>query len=564
MVDFVDRVRVHLKAGSGGNGCASIRREKFKPLAGPNGGNGGNGGSISFRATNQQTSLLDFHFSAKKTAKNGEMGQGGDKDGKWGEDLTLDVPLGTIIKDLQGNTVADMVREGQEFLVVEGGEGGFGNARLASKQRKAPGFALAGIPGEEAELTLELKLLANVALVGFPSAGKSSIIAAISAARPKIADYPFTTLTPNLGVVSSHGYRYTVADVPGLIPGASTGKGLGLEFLRHIERTSVIAHIIDMATYEPGRDPLSDFEAIQEELHAYDTNYNTEYTSIVQRPRIIILNKVDDSAARDLAELAASEFEERGEQVFLASASTHEGLKEVVQRLGELVKEASGSESATPDKAIDANEAADGQGAASDDALALAEETVREVIKLTPLKRKTSGSRNEFSVKAHGSGAQAWYEVTGERLRRWVLQTDFGNDEAVGYLADRLAKIGVEDELRKLEAAPGAEVRVSIKATRAPYLISDQEYYVFNYEPDLMAGAEVLYSNRRGEDTRLDYEDRAQRATRKEKREVYHARQDERSATREQFSKERESGYWADPQVHYIDIDDLEEGDEDA
>jgi GTP-binding protein len=540
MVDFVDRVKVHLKAGNGGNGCASIRREKFKPLAGPNGGNGGNGGSIYFRSTNQQTSLLDFHFSAKKTARPGEMGQGGDKDGKRGDDLWLDVPLGTIIKDLSGNVVVDMVAEGQEFMVVQGGEGGFGNARLASKQRKAPGFALKGVEGEEAELTLELKLLANVALVGFPSAGKSSIIAAISAARPKIADYPFTTLAPNLGVVSSHGFTYTVADVPGLIPGASDGKGLGLEFLRHIERTSVIAHVIDMATYEPGRDPISDFEAISKELHAYDANYNTEHTPIAKRPRIIILNKIDDLAARDLAELAAEEFRARGEEVFLASASTHEGLKDVTHRLGELVQEGIAGVDSTADLG--------------------SQDEYREVIKLTPLKRKTLGSRNEFSVKVHGSGENAWYEVIGEKLRRWVLQTDFANDEAVGYLADRLAKIGVEDELAKLGATPGAEVRIAIKATRESYLISDQEYYVFSYEPDLMAGAEVLYSNRRGEDTRLDYEDRSQRATRKEKREAYHARQDERSQTRDQFTKEREQGYWADPQVHYIDSESMVDG----
>ena len=278
MSDFVDRVTVHVKGGDGGNGSAGIRREKYKPLAGPNGGNGGDGGSVVFVADRNATSLLDYRFMPHRVAGSGTMGLGDNKDGSKGEDLILPVPCGTVVFEARGEQgkakhpgaqLADLRHEGDRCVVAQGGAGGLGNIALANKTRRAPGFALLGELGEERDVILELKSIADVALVGFPSAGKSSLIAAMSSAKPKIADYPFTTLVPNLGVVIAGDSRYTIADVPGLIPGASQGKGLGLEFLRHIERTEIIAHVIDCATLEPGRDPMSDYQALEHELAEY-------------------------------------------------------------------------------------------------------------------------------------------------------------------------------------------------------------------------------------------------------------------------------------------------------
>src|SRR6202043_63331 len=262
MPRFVDRVVIHARAGSGGNGCASVRREKFKPLGGPDGGNGGRGGSIVLVVDPQVHTLLDFHFHPHVTAPSGKQGMGNDRDGAAGADLEVKVPDGTVVLDEDGRMLADMVGAGTRFEAAAGGRGGLGNAALASRARKAPGFALLGEKGEARDLTLELKTVADVGLIGFPSAGKSSLVAAISAAKPKIADYPFTTLHPNLGVVQAGETRYTVADVPGLIEGASEGKGLGLEFLRHVERCSALLHVLDCATLEPGRDPLSDLDVI--------------------------------------------------------------------------------------------------------------------------------------------------------------------------------------------------------------------------------------------------------------------------------------------------------------
>ncbi|MDR2082751.1 MAG: GTPase ObgE [Candidatus Ancillula trichonymphae] len=504
MVDFVDKARIFLRAGSGGNGCTSIRREKFRPLAGPNGGSGGNGGSIYLCADSQVSSLLDYHFSPHKYADDGEMGYGGSKDGKRGEDLYLKVPVGTVVRTMADELIEDLVEDGQTFLAVAGGVGGLGNESIANKCRKAPGFSLRGTPGEEAELTLELKLLADAALVGFPSGGKSSIVASISAARPKIADYPFTTLTPNLGVVSSHGYRFVVADVPGLIPGASTGKGLGLEFLRHIERTLVIVHVLDMLAYEPGRDPVSDLEAIENELDAYTLMHmRGDVKPLKTRAKLVVLNKVDDSAGKDLAELAEAEFRSRGYETFQISAIKHDGLKEFVSRLGQIVKELK-------------------------DELAVAEkleldDSARQVIKLKPRSRANTVG---FEISRHEDSAGAYYEVVGEKPRIWVLQTDFGNDEAVGYLSDRLQKLGVENELDKLGANEGDEVRISLVNPRAHCLRNTDEYYEFDYRPSILAGAEVLYAYRRGEDARLEFEERVHRATRQQKRAEYHARQD--------------------------------------
>src|SRR3954449_10909253 len=317
MTSFVDRVTLHVAGGNGGHGVASVHREKFKPLGGPDGGNGGDGGDVVLVVDPQTTTLLDYHHSPHRRATSGKGGQGSNRNGANGEDLVLPVPDGTVVKTASGQVLADLVGNGTRFVAAAGGRGGLGNAALASPRRKAPGFALLGEPGEVADLVLELKTVADVALVGYPSAGKSSLIAAMSAARPKIADYPFTTLVPNLGVVDAGDVRYTIADVPGLIPGASEGKGLGLEFLRHVERCSVLVHVLDCATLEPGRDPLTDLEVIEAELAAYVTDDSLGGRPLSDRTRVIVLNKADVPDALDLAEMVRPLLEERGLEVHI-------------------------------------------------------------------------------------------------------------------------------------------------------------------------------------------------------------------------------------------------------
>ena len=341
MSDFVDRVTVHVKGGDGGNGSAGIRREKYKPLAGPNGGNGGDGGSVIFMADQNANSLLDYRFMPHREAGSGTMGLGDTKDGSKGADLILPVPVGTVIFEAKGpqgkpkhpgEQLADLRHAGDKFVVAAGGNGGLGNAALANRTRRAPGFALLGEPGEERDVILELKSIADVALVGFPSAGKSSLIAAMSSAKPKIADYPFTTLVPNLGVVMAGDMRYTIADVPGLIPGASQGKGLGLEFLRHIERPKVIIHIVDAAGTE-GRDPIQDIYAINKELEAYNPE-------IAARPQVIAANKIDAIYTEDGSDPVAAiraEFEPKGIKVFPMSAVTGQGVKELLYEVNDML-----------------------------------------------------------------------------------------------------------------------------------------------------------------------------------------------------------------------------------
>src|SRR6476469_385241 len=327
---FVDRVTVHVTAGRGGNGCGLVHREKFKPLGGPDGGNGGNGGSVILRVDSSLTTLVDYHRQSQRRATNGAPGKGDHNNGANGDDVILPVPDGTVVIDAEtGEQLADLTGEGAEVTVAQGGLGGLGNAALASSKRKAPGFALLGEPGDERTVTLELKVVADVGLVGFPSAGKSSLVAAISRARPKIADYPFTTLVPNLGVVVAGDVTYTVADVPGLIEGASEGRGLGFDFLRHIERCAALVHVIDCATFEPGRDPLTDLDVIEAEL--------TAHGGLDDRPRMVALHKVDVGDAAELAEIVRPDVQARVLPVFAVSTKTGEGLRALTFAMAELV-----------------------------------------------------------------------------------------------------------------------------------------------------------------------------------------------------------------------------------
>src|SRR6476646_1089108 len=296
---FVDRAVLHVSGGNGGNGCTSVHREKFKPLGGPDGGTGGRGGNVVLVVDPSVTTLLDPHRHPHRHAGNGKPGQGSMRDGADGEDLLVAVPDGTVVRDSEsGEVLIDLVGGETSYVAARGGRGGLGNAALASARRKAPGFALLGEPGEARDVVLELKTVADVALVGYPSAGKFSLISVLSAAKPKIADYPFTTLVPNLGVVTAGDTVFTVADVPGLVPGASSGRGLGLEFLRHVERCAVLVHVVDCATFERDRDPLSDIETIERELAQYD---EARDAGLLDRPRLVVLNKVDVPDARDLA-----------------------------------------------------------------------------------------------------------------------------------------------------------------------------------------------------------------------------------------------------------------------
>jgi len=450
---FVDRVVLHVAAGRGGNGVASVHREKFKPLGGPDGGNGGSGGSVVLRVDPDVTTLIDYHHNAQRKATHGGHGAGSHRNGARGEDLVLAVPDGTVVTDEHGEVIADLVGAGTELVVAEGGRGGLGNAALASAKRKAPGFALLGEPGEEHTIHLELKVVADVGLVGFPSAGKSSLIAALSRARPKIADYPFTTLVPNLGVVQAGDVTFTVADVPGLIEGASEGRGLGHDFLRHIERCAALVHVVDLATLEPGRNPAEDLDVIEREL--------SRYGGLEDRPRLVALNKVDLPDGREMAEMVAADVAVRGWPVLFVSAVTHEGLRELSFAMAEVV------------------------------ALARRERVVETTERIV-LRPKARRGAEEFTVTETGEG----WRVRGEKPERWIRQTDFSNDEAVGFLADRLNRLGVETRLVELGAVEGD-----------PVLIGDPDNaVVFDFRPGLDAGAAPSVDRvlaRRGEDQRF-------------------------------------------------------------
>ena len=464
---FVDQVTLHVYGGHGGNGCASIHREKFKPLGGPDGGNGGDGGSVILRIDHGLTTLVSYHRQAHWRATSGQPGRGDNQNGARGDDVILLVPNGTVVNDAEtGTQIADLTADQTELVIAQGGRGGLGNAALASPARKAPGFALLGEQGETRRITLELKVVADIGLVGLPSAGKSSLVAAISRARPKIADYPFTTLVPNLGVVVAGDISFTVADVPGLIAGASEGRGLGFDFLRHIERCAAIVHVIDCATYEPGRDPMTDLDVIEAELKAHG--------GLEDRPRLVALNKIDIPDARQVAEFAIGELRDRGLQVFPISTRSGQGLRELIYAMARLITARRATEPPPP--------------------------PARIMIRPKPI-----DDQSGFTVEREG---ELW-RVRGTKPERWVRQTDFANAEAVGYLADRLHRIGIEDRLLELGAQPGDGVA-----------IGGEHAVIFDFAPQIDIGAEILSS--RGHDQRLT-EDRPAVQRRREKDRAYHA-----------------------------------------
>jgi GTP-binding protein len=505
---FVDTVTLHVSAGNGGHGVASVHREKFKPLGGPDGGNGGHGGDVILRVDPDVTTLIDFHHEPHRKGGNGMPGAGSNRNGAHGDDLTLLVPDGTVVRSRAGEVLADLIGPGTEMVVAAGGRGGLGNAALASSKRKAPGFALKGEPGDEVTITLELKVVADIGLIGFPSAGKSSLIAALSRARPKIADYPFTTLVPNLGVVTAGSTTFTVADVPGLIEGASEGRGLGHDFLRHVERCAALVHVIDCATVEPGRDPLTDLDVIEAELAAYARATGSD---LDERPRMVALNKTDVPDARDIADFVRADLEARGLDVFEVSAASHAGLRELSFAMAEVV---GAKRAAAP----------------------MAEAT--RIVLRPPAE---AGVGDEFTITQVDG---RWF-VRGEKPRRWVRQTDFTNDEAIGFLADRLNRLGVEARLLELGAEAGDDV-----------LIGDEDdAVVFDFAPDVVAGAEVL--GRRGEDLRIDQSDRRTNVQRREELAAKRAFEAEARTRRESGEgTRRESGESAPVEPPRWDLDD--------
>ena len=322
---FVDEARIHVKAGDGGNGCISFRRERFIPRGGPNGGDGGKGGDVILQADAQLTTLLDLTYPKQFRAQKGNHGKGKDQTGKSGEDLIIRVPVGTLVRDDQTEELLqDLLLEGQRFAVAEGGQGGRGNARFATSTLRAPRRAEKGEKGQERWLRLELKLLADVGLIGYPNVGKSTLLSKISSARPKIADYPFTTLVPNLGVINREDHQpYVIADIPGLIEGASKGAGIGLTFLRHVERTRLIIHLLDISE-GASRDAVRDFHALNHELKAYDP-------SLQEKKQLVVLNKIDLPSVRERATNIESQFGKMGYRLYLISGQTGEGVEELVE-----------------------------------------------------------------------------------------------------------------------------------------------------------------------------------------------------------------------------------------
>ncbi|CDF58110.1 GTPase ObgE [Thermobrachium celere] len=412
---FVDVAKIYVKAGDGGHGCVSFRREKYVPFGGPDGGDGGRGGDVIFKVDPNMRTLLDFKYQKKYEAQRGENGGTNNKFGKDGEDLIIKVPAGTVIKDAEsGRIMADLVDEGQEFVVCKGGRGGRGNSRFATPTRQAPNFAEPGMPGEERWVTLELKLLADVGLIGFPNVGKSTILSMVTGAKPKIANYHFTTLTPNLGVVDMQGIKsFVLADIPGLIEGAHEGVGLGIDFLRHVERTKVLIHVIDASGIE-GRDPIDDFYKINEELKLYSEKLS-------KKPQVVVANKCDIPGSEENVKRLREELSKHGIEVFEVSAATNKGLKEVMfyvsNMLDNIVEEKEDYEVYVPEE-----------------------------------------KRFTYTIRRDDDGS---YVIEGSFVDRLLLSVNIYDSESLKYFHKALEKRGIIEELKKMGIQDGDLVRMN-------------------------------------------------------------------------------------------------------
>ncbi len=424
---FVDETTIEVAGGRGGDGVTSFHREKYRPRGGPDGGDGGRGGDVIMVADPGVATLVEYHFHPHQRAGKGTHGRGGNRRGADGDDRVLPVPVGTLVRDQDSQLLADLATPGARFLAARGGRGGRGNAALSAGRRVAH-FHEKGESGQQRRLVLELRLLADAALVGFPNAGKSSIVAQASAARPKVADYPFTTLEPVLGMVRAGEHDFVMADVPGLIPGAAAGKGLGHRFLRHVTRSAVLVHVVDLAPVEPGRDPEGDLAALEAELAAYDP-------ALAARPAMVVASKLDlpDGRARLPAAQAAAQ--RRGLACFGVSAVTGEGMAGFLYAVGAAVAEARAGAPA-------------------------------------PVTAGTVVAEAEVPIRVVREGAG--FRVLGDRPERWVAMSDLDNPEALAHLQRRLRRAGVDELLAAAGARPGDEVLVGGTA--------------FEYQPDLSAG----------------------------------------------------------------------------
>lgn len=416
---FVDKVRISVKGGRGGDGVTAFERQPYEPRGRPNGGDGGNGGNVMLQASADVATLLDYHHRPHRAADRGRNGEGDQRRGHDGAHVVLLVPIGTVVRDESGQALIDLVVEGQTFTAAAGGRGGRGNASFRTSQRRAPRFHEFGEPAQERWIILELKLMADVALVGFPNAGKSSIIARLSAAKPKIADYPFTTLAPNLGVVRTEDADFVVADVPGLIEGASAGKGLGHQFLRHVERAGVLVHVLDCATYEQ-RDPRQDLRTVLDELQRYQAD-------LLERPALVFLNKTD--ADPDTAEIITPDLQADGWEVHSGSAVTGAGMDLLRHRMASLVTMVRKQR----------------REAEEDDPI-----LARPVLR--PL-----GESDAIDVES----VDGTWLVRSPRVERWVVMADLENEEAVRYLQSRMVRAGVEQALEDAGAVRGDAVEIA-------------------------------------------------------------------------------------------------------
>lgn len=419
---FIDRVKIKLKAGDGGNGIVSFRREKYVPLGGPNGGDGGKGGSIIFKVDTNKSTLLDLRYNRLIVAENGSNGKVKKMHGADGEDIIIKVPQGTIVKNaLTDEILADLVHVNQEVIVAKGGKGGRGNYHFASGRNSAPEFAENGQLGEKLEVQIELKLLADVGLVGFPSVGKSTLLSVVSKAKPEIADYHFTTITPNLGVVSvGDGRSFVMADLPGLIEGASLGKGLGHQFLRHIERCRVIIHVIDMGGHD-GRDPLEDYRIINEELGNYQYR-------LLERPQVVIANKMDLDNSEDNLVRFKEAYPDI--EIFPTTTIINEGLQPVLYRVADLLEVTEEFPLYTETKEV---------------------ESKGVLYKFTP---------EEAPFKVFNEGNGRW-RIEGDRITQLFNATDLKNDESLLRFANSLKKLGVDDKLREAGCLDGDMVYIN-------------------------------------------------------------------------------------------------------